>query len=416
MKHSFLRIITTAALSLAAVLVCAQNKSAGINLSLWNKISTQPVRSGQQTYFNLGIVSINNKLNGLSVNLVSNQVDGTANGMQIAGLMSVVDESVHGVQVAGLANVTGEYSDGLSLAGVVNIIGESQYGLAASGFLNMIGIDSKGIAISGLGNMMGYTSQGLAIGGIFNSTGTSLYGLGVAGLVNLSKNTYGAQISGLSNISNNQRGLSVSPFNVNLNNLYGLQLGAVNINLNKSRGLQLGLFNIASAHKGVQFGLVNFYEESLKGGQFGLINLNSNTKISVMAYGGNRTKLNLAMRFKNKVFYTILGVGSPVLDFSDKFSGAINYRAGMYLPVGKHFEVSADLGYQHINTFKNAHKVEGLAKRMYSLQSRANIEYLFNKKWSVLVSGGYEAMRWYSKSQTYRKGALIEGGLIYTIK
>lgn len=415
MKHSFLRIITTAALSIAAVLVYSQNKSAGINLSLWNKISTQPVRSGQQTYFNLGIVSINNKLNGLSINLVSNQVDGTANGMQIAGVMSVVDESLNGVQVAGLGNVTGEYSNGLSLAGVVNIIGESQYGLAASGLLNMIGIDSKGLVVSGLGNMMGYTTQGLAVGGIFNSTGTGLYGLGVAGLVNLSKNTYGAQISGLANISNNQRGLSISSFNVNMNNLYGLQLGAVNINLNKSRGLQLGIFNIVAAHKGVQFGLINFYEESLKGAQFGLINLNKKTKISVMAYGGNRTKLNLALRFKNRVFYNILGVGSPVLNFNDKFSGAINYRAGIYTPLGKHFEVSADIGYQHVNTFKNSNKSEEITKRMYSLQSRANIEILFNNKWSVLISGGYEAMRWYSKSKTYRKGVLVESGLIYTI-
>ena len=415
MKHGFLKLITTAALFLAAVVVSAQNKSAGINLSLWNKVSTQPILPNQKTYFNLGLVSVNNMLNGLSVNLISNQVDGTANGVQVVGLLNVVDESLNGIQVSGLANVTGEYSNGISVTGLANIIGESQHGIAAAGLLNMIGIDSKGLAIAGLGNMSGYNTQGLAIGGVFNFIGTDLDGVALAGLLNLSKTVRGVNIAGLANISNNTKGLSIAPVNVNTDNFHGLQLGVANINTNKHRGVQLGIMNIGAAHRGLQMGLINYYSESLKGFQFGLINLNRDTKISMLAYGGNRTKMNLAARFKNDLFYNIIGVGTPVLKFKDKFSGSINYRSGMYYALCKNLEISGDLGFQHVNTFKNKDKSEGIPKRMYSLQARANIEVLFNDHWSLIATGGYETMRWYSKSKTYRKGALVELGLAYTL-
>ena len=51
-----------------------------------------------------------------------------------------------------------------------------------------------------------------------------------------------------------------------------------------------------------------------------------------MLFGGNTTKLNVGARFKNKLFYTILGGGTHYLDFSDKFSASLFYRAGLELP------------------------------------------------------------------------------------
>ena len=49
-------------------IVSAQNKSAGINLSVWKGISTQPADSAQTTYFNLGILSTMNRLHGVGFN------------------------------------------------------------------------------------------------------------------------------------------------------------------------------------------------------------------------------------------------------------------------------------------------------------------------------------------------------------
>ena len=52
-----------------------------------------------------------------------------------------------------------------------------------------------------------------------------------------------------------------------------------------------------------------------------------------MFFGGNATKLNVGARFKNRLFYTILGGGTHYLDFGDKFSAAsstvpvLNYRS-----------------------------------------------------------------------------------------
>lgn len=71
-----------------------------------------------------------------------------------------------------------------------------------------------------------------------------------------------------------------------------------------------------------------------------------------MLFGGNATKLNVGARFKNRLFYTILGGGTHYLDFGDKFSAALFYRAGLELPLYKQLFISGDLGYQHIETFK----------------------------------------------------------------
>ena len=48
-----IKTIFTAAVLMAAVCLPAQNKSAGINLSFWKDICTQPYDSTQTTYVNL---------------------------------------------------------------------------------------------------------------------------------------------------------------------------------------------------------------------------------------------------------------------------------------------------------------------------------------------------------------------------
>ena len=76
--------------------------------------------------------------------------------------------------------------------------------------------------------------------------------------------------------------------------------------------------------KGLQIGLFNYYKEKLDGFQLGLVNANPQTKVQLMFFGGNATKLNVGARFKNRLFYTILGGGTHYLDFGDKFSAALD--------------------------------------------------------------------------------------------
>ena len=73
-------------------IVSAQNKSAGINLSVWKGISTQPADSAQTTYFNLGILSTMNRLNGVGFNAFGSVIGGNMNGIQFSGLANMVVE------------------------------------------------------------------------------------------------------------------------------------------------------------------------------------------------------------------------------------------------------------------------------------------------------------------------------------
>ena len=121
----------------------------------------------------------------------------------------------------------------------------------------------------------------------------------------------------------------------------------------------------------------------MKGLQLGLVNANPDTKVQMMVYGGNSTAANIGVRFKNQLFYTILGVGSMYQDLNDKFSASASYRAGISFPVYKGLSISGDLGYQHIEAFDN--KDEVIPKRLYALQARANLEYQFTPGNSVFL-------------------------------
>lgn len=385
MRIKLFKYTLTAALLSAAVLVCAQNQSAGINLSLWNKISTQPYNENQRTYINLGIQSKQNKLDGVSINLLGSHTLQNVKGIQLAGLSTISGESVYGLQVAGLVSLSSVNANGLSLSGLINIVGESQHGVMVSGALNLIGIDTKGVTLAGLANLGGYNSEGLAIAGLVNAFKEDVKGVSIAGLMQLSENT---------------KGVSIAP---------------LNLNSGQYKGVQLGLLNIGHKHQGLQLGLVNYYKEQMSGLQLGLINVNKNTKYDLLMYGGNQSKINLAVRFRNRLFYNVIGVGSPYLGFGDHFSGALNYRTGVHYPVSRNFELSTDLGYSHINTFANKNKQKAIPRRLYSLAYRLNAEYIPIPKWSVFFTTGYATTRWYSQSRTHKKGFILEAGISHRL-
>ena len=123
-----------------------------------------------------------------------------------------------------------------------------------------------------------------------------------------------------------------------------------------------------------------------------------------MFFGGNATKLNVGARFKNRLFYTILGGGTHYLDFGDKFSAALFYRAGLELPLYKQLFISGDLGYQHIETFKN--KDYGIPARLYALQARVNLEYHLTDRFGIFLTGGYGGSRYYTQGKPMTKASL----------
>ena len=135
------KTILTAAILMAAVCLPAQNKSAGINISIWKDICTQPHDSTQTTYVNIGLLSTLNRLNGVGINALGSVVHGDMNGVQITGLANLAGGTMRGVQIAGVSNISGDNTIGLSTAGLVNITGDGTKGVIIAG-LTSIGGDN----------------------------------------------------------------------------------------------------------------------------------------------------------------------------------------------------------------------------------------------------------------------------------
>jgi hypothetical protein len=179
---------------------------------------------------------------------------------------------------------------------------------------------------------------------------------------------HGVQLSGVSNTSAHQfDGLQLSSIsNITAGMDHGVQLsGILNVSSAMQRGLQLGTFNYADSLNGAQIGVFNVARKRPKGWQVGLINLsydsighkiglvniNPMTTIDYMLYGGSSTKTNLAVRYRNKNTYSIMGVGTHFMGLDSKFSGAIFYRLGQYWQLSPKWSLSGDIGYYHVETF-----------------------------------------------------------------
>lgn len=376
------KTILTAAILMAAVCLSAQNKSAGINLSLWKDICTQPHDSTQTTYVNIGLLSTMNRLNGVGINALGSVVHGDMNGVQITGLANLAGGTMRGVQFAGISNISGNNTLGLSAAGLVNITGDGSKGVVITGLTNIGGDNNSGVMLSGFMNVTGNMASGLQLSGAANITGQAFNGVMTSGLLNVvGEHMNGLQMAGLANITGN-----------------------------KLNGVQVGAFNYATNVRGLQIGLVNYYQKEMKGFQLGLVNANPDTRVQMMMYGGNATPANIGVRFKNNLFYTIVGVGSFYQDLNDKFSISASYRAGMSFSIYKGLSISGDLGYQHIEACSN--KDEVIPRRLYALQARANVEYQLTKKFGIFATGGYGLTRFYNRSSNYDKGAIIEAGIV----
>lgn len=408
MQIKSFNLFMTALVLLVAEVVPAQNivqssthkdrEPVGINLSLWKNIATQRTDSVGSTLFNLGIFSSMNRVNGAGINVLGAVTLRDMNGVQIAGITNTVGGSMRGIQIAGISNVNGNNLSGISLSGLVGITGNHAQGVLFSGLANITGDNVNGVAIGGLLNITGDRSAGVHLAGLANIAGENFNGIATAGLLNIvGENLTGVQFGGLANITGEtMRGLQMA--------------GVANVAGGSAKGVQLAPLNMAVAGRGLQIGLVNYYKESFDGLQLGLVNANPDTKVQLMLFGGNTTKLNVGARFKNKLFYTILGGGTHYLDFSDKFSASLFYRAGLELPLYKQLFISGDLGFQHIENFKN--KNYGFPERLYALQARVNLEYRLTDKFGVFVTGGYGASRFYDRGKTYEKGLIVEGGVV----
>ena len=239
------------------------------------------------------------------------------------------------------------------------------------------------------------------------------HGVQMAGVSNTAAHRFnGLQLGGVSNITQGmERGLQLSGIlNVSTEMMRGWQWGAVNY-ADSLDGIQVGVFNVARKRpEGWQVGLINLSYDTI-GHKIGLVNVNPTTDIDIMMYGGSSTKGNIAVRYRNRSTYNILGVGTHFMGLDSKFSGAVFYRLGQYAQVSPKWSLSGDIGYYHVETFSKNNNDK--PERLYSLQARINADYQISRKLGAFASVGWGLTRYYDRNETYRNRPLIEMGLTY---
>ena len=282
--------------------------------------------------------------------------------------------------------------------------------------------------ISLLGNVDSLKGANISV--LTNVVRKNLQGVQISGMTNFAVQGKGIQISLLNNTTTSEfKGLQISPItNISMGMKKGIQLaGAANICSSYMRGFQaaiynyadtlngsqIGLFNACISHpRGVQIGLVNYSRDTIAH-KIGLINVNPKTRIDLMTYAGTSSKMNVALRFRNRSTYNIIGIGTHYMGLDKRFSGAVFYRIGQYFPITPRLTLSGDLGYYHVETFEK--ESSDKPKRLYSIQARVNADYQLSKYASVFASVGYGDTRYYYHSHHYRNRALVEGGVAFRL-
>ena len=285
-------------------------------------------------------------------------------------------DTLRGAQIGVFSSVVRQQMRGVSLAGIINSVGDDMRGVQVSGVSNVVK-GGNGVQLS-----------------LFNNVSSSPF--------------RGVQLSGLSNVSMGmKRGLQIAAANVSSSYMRGMQLGGYNY-ADTLNGSQIGLFNVCLSHpRGVQIGIINYSRDTVAH-KIGLVNVNPKTRIDYMFYGGSATKANLAIRFRNRSTYNILGIGTHYFGLDEKFSGALFYRIGQYFQLSPKFSLSGDLGFYHVESFQE--HSQDKPERLYSLQARINADYQLGRYTSAFASVGYGDTHYYHGGR-YRRRAIVEAGL-----
>jgi hypothetical protein len=366
---------------LSYCILSAKNKeNHPINVSIWNPVAISPYDSLAISNVTLGFCSKTQNLNGLGLNLFGHFNEGGINGLSINGVGEYVKGDMDGIELSGFCNVVGGRMRGIQISTVQNTDVACAKGVMIAGLTNFSIGNASGIQLSALTNIVGSHFGGMQATLGINMASSSSF-IQLAGLVNITaKSARGVQI-GLGNYADT---------------IHGMQLGLINLCGERVHGLQIGIVNHSIDTSAVKLGLIN---------------INPKTRIQLLAFGGNITRSNLAVRFKSRYTYTILGAGNHYWGLKNKFSGSIFYRIGVGLPLLRYFFVSTDAGIAHIKNFDdNSETIH--PKRLYSLQLRMNLECHPFSRFGIFASGGYANTRHYGSGGVFEKKNIIEMGII----
>ena len=303
-------------------------------------------------------------------------------------------DTLHGLQLSLLSSVARQETKGVNIGMLSSLTRNKMYGLQTAGFVNGIDGEARGVQLSGISNAA-RSINGLQLSGMTNATATPMRGVQIAGVTNVAMGVKrGMQVAGAANVCSSY--------------MRGLQLGAYNY-ADTLNGSQVGLMNFCVSHPhGVQVGLINYSRDTVAH-KIGLVNVNPKTRIDMILYGGTSTKGNIAVRFRNRSTYNILGVGTHFMGLDEKFSGSLFYRIGQYFQLSPRLSVGGDLGYYHVETFVDNSYTK--PERLFSIQARLNLDYQLTPAVSAFASAGYGDTRYYHHATHYRSRPIFEVGL-----
>ena len=303
-------------------------------------------------------------------------------------------DTLHGFQGSLFMSVVRQETKGVNAGALSAMTRGKMYGVQMAGFINGIDGEARGVQMAGVSNMA-KSINGMQMAGLTNVTVKPMRGIQLAGITNVAMGVErGVQMAGVANVSSSY--------------MRGLQFGIYNY-ADTLNGSQFGFINIARSHpRGVQVGLVNYTRDTIAH-KIGLVNINPKTRIDMLAYLGSSTKGNIALRFRNRSTYNIIGVGTHFMGIDEKFSGALFYRIGQYFQLSPRLSLSGDLGYYHVETFADAGDTR--PERLFSLQARLNIDYQLSPVIGAFASVGYGDTRYYHHATHYRSRPIVEAGL-----
>ncbi len=326
---------------------------------------------------------------------VAHTVDGMKHTAAGLGLFSATDV-LRGAQVGAFTSVTCTAARGVNIGGLGAMSHGPMYGVQAAGIMNSVGGSMRGVQLSGVVNMA-HAANGVQMSLMTNVCTTPFRGIQLAGITNISVGVRrGMQVAAAANVcSSYMRGIQAAAYNY-ADTLNGSQIGVVNVCVSHPRGVQVGLIN---------------YSRDTVAHKIGLVNVNPLTRIDMMVYGGSSAKTNVAVRFRNRSTYSIIGFGTHYMGLDEKFSGTVFYRIGQYFRIGRALTLSGDVGYFHVETFEEHSDTK--PARLYSLQGRVNLDLQINRTVGAFVTCGYGDTRHYYHSRRYRDRMIFEAGVSF---
>lgn len=282
---------------------------------------------------------------------------------------------VKGFDLNAVGGVTSGDLQGFAASGFFNRVGGGFGGFAGTFGVNNMRGGSSGIQLAGLANWNEDAFTGLQAAAILNYTDRGFAGVQLSGVLNLNDRagTF-AQISSVANVNAGPfAGVQVSGFlNAANSAVSGGQVALLNYAENMS-GVQFGVLNMGTRFHGLKVGIVNTGQE-VTGTTIGLINRDRDSRGEWMFYGSNISLANTGYRTVLNHWSSVvsLGFGDPGGDIDKALF--LGWNFGRNIPLNEAWDLTIDLGYQHIMPKKSDEPAEN-DRLQFALQARAIGEY-----------------------------------------